>query len=100
MGSIEGKNVLIIGGTSGIGKKTALLLDNLGAKVTVVGRKDPNEPDLNFLKTDLYQRSEIEELLDKIKGQSFNYLINAAGTFSPKPFVDHSVEDYDQMDYW
>ncbi len=92
-----GKNVLVIGGTSGIGKETALLLkDQRGAKVTVVGRKDPKESGLSFLKADLYKKSEVDSLIEKLNAQSFDYLVNAAGTFAPKPFVDHSIEDYDK----
>ncbi len=94
--SFKGKKALIVGGTSGIGKETALLLSEQGANVTVVGRKDPNENSLNFIKTDLYKKEEVESLLKELDSHSFDYLINAAGTFSPKAFIDHTYEDYDQ----
>ncbi len=94
--SFKGKKALIVGGTSGIGKETALLLSEQGANVTVVGRKDPNENSLNFIKTDLYKKEEVESLLKELDSHFFDYLINAAGTFSPKAFIDHTYEDYDQ----
>ncbi len=94
---MAGKSVLVIGGTSGIGKETALLLKSQGAEsVTVVGRKDPNESGLNFIKADLYNKAETKSLIQKLNAESYDFMINAAGTFSPKPFVDHTAEDYDQ----
>ena len=97
MVAIAGKSVLVIGGTSGIGKETALLLKSQGAaKVTVVGRKEPKESGLNFVKTDLYKKDDIDSLIERLNSEPFDCLINSAGTFAPKPFVDHSAEDYDQ----
>lgn len=93
--SFKGKKALIIGGTSGIGKATALSLKEQGAEVTVVGRKDPASPGLSFIKADLYKREDVESLIKAIDSTSFDYLVNAAGTFSPKAFIEHTYEDYD-----
>lgn len=37
---MEGKHVLITGGSSGIGQQTAILLSKLGAKVAILGRRE------------------------------------------------------------
>lgn len=36
---MEGKHILVTGGTSGIGQRTAILLSELGARVSVIGRR-------------------------------------------------------------
>ncbi len=41
----EGKNALVVGGTSGIGLKLAELLSDSGAHVTVAGRHNPFSPE-------------------------------------------------------
>lgn len=38
--SVEGKNILVTGGTTGIGRATALFLARLGANVVIVGRHE------------------------------------------------------------
>lgn len=52
---IAGKAVVITGGTTGIGRTTALLLASRGAKVLVFGR---HEPELNDAMTDLRELSQ------------------------------------------
>ena len=37
---MEGKHILVSGGTSGIGQTTAILLSELGAKVVIVSRRE------------------------------------------------------------
>jgi NAD(P)-dependent dehydrogenase (short-subunit alcohol dehydrogenase family) len=98
---------LIIGGTTGMGKATAKLLLQKGIEVTIVGRADKN---LDKTKTELSAFGEV-----KIKGVNlFNFdevsafalsfqnelpnlkhLVNAAGYFSPKAFLEHTEQDYD-----
>src|ERR1041384_7112273 len=36
--TVEGKNILITGGTTGIGRATAILLTSMGARVMIFGR--------------------------------------------------------------
>ncbi len=93
----KGKKTLIIGGTSGIGKQTALQLQEQGSQVTIVGRTDPKESGLEFMKADLYKKEDVDNLIEKIgSSDGFDYLINAAGTFAPKSFTEHSEDDYDK----
>lgn len=103
----SGKHALIVGGTSGIGKDTALALGQLGAQVTVLGRRFKHVqsfgPEWEGLSSftgigiDLSDFQEVETLVRQIEEREhpFDYLINSAGVFSPKPFLEHSIQDYD-----
>ena len=44
--SVSGRNILITGGTTGIGRAAALLLAGLGANVVIVGRTDKHLDDV------------------------------------------------------
>lgn len=98
---------LIIGGTTGMGKATAELLLKKGIEVVIVGRADKN---LEKIKAELSSLGSVKtmalNLFDSNAVHSFaaslsndvpnlKYLVNAAGYFSPKPFMEHSEEDYD-----
>lgn len=98
MNSFNQKTALIIGGTSGIGRATVNALLEKGASVHVVGRRPEKLPDAAGLfkhKVDITNQHETQALVDKIAGlDRLDYLLNASGIFGPKPFLEHSVEDY------
>lgn len=97
---------LIIGGTTGMGKATAALLLKKGIEVIVVGRAGKNQSSVTELSSlgdvkkvalDLSNSQEVEVFaadLPKI-APNLKYLVNAAGYFSPKAFLDHDAADYD-----
>ena len=99
MSKFNSKTALIIGGTSGIGKATAQSLLDQGATVHIVGRSPQKVEDAqNLVKhtTDITNREEVDKLISEIgKLSNLDYLVNASGIFGPKPFLDHSIEDYD-----
>lgn len=99
---------LVVGGTSGIGKAVAQRLLQGGCQVTVVGK---NAAKLDAAVQDLLQYGEVKGVqADITDGQqrkelqahittrlkNVNYLLNAAGVFSPKPFVEHDEADFDR----
>ncbi|SFC07292.1 SDR family NAD(P)-dependent oxidoreductase [Pseudoalteromonas denitrificans] len=98
---------LIIGGSSGMGKATAkqLLMQNI--EVVIVGRneeklgKTQNELSqygkISVLAADLYQQAGIDKIKNFIalSDTKIGYLVNAAGYFSPKAFIDHDDSDYE-----
>lgn len=92
------KTALIIGGTSGIGKATAENLLAQGHDVHIVGRstdKVSEQAGLTKHKVDITNQYEVNEFVAKINGWStLDYLVNASGIFGPKPFLDHTLEDY------
>jgi NAD(P)-dependent dehydrogenase (short-subunit alcohol dehydrogenase family) len=102
------KQALIIGGSSGIGRAVAELLLQQGAIVTIVGRNlEKLEATASVLKpygkletwqADVSDRQQTSRLVEQIATQLSNvqYLVNAAGVFLPKSFLEHSAADYDR----
>ncbi len=99
MSNFSSKTALIIGGTSGIGKATTESLLNQGATVHIVGRnpqKIQDAPNLVKHQVDITNREEVANLISQIsKLSNLDYLVNASGIFGPKPFLEHTAEDYD-----
>lgn len=98
MREFENKVALVIGGTSGIGNATAIALMEGGATIHIVGRnvdKVKDAPNLIKHSVDISKIDEVENLQREISSlDNLDYLINASGIFGPKPFLDHTIEDY------
>ncbi len=100
---------LIVGGSTGMGKATATLLANQGRTVIIVGRdaeklaeaKSDIEADasgsVETLVADITDTAGVDGLVAMIDAENrhIDQLVNAAGTFAPKPFLDHAAADYD-----
>ncbi|MGK0443023.1 MAG: NAD(P)-dependent dehydrogenase (short-subunit alcohol dehydrogenase family) [Pseudohongiellaceae bacterium] len=98
---------LIIGGSSGMGLATAKLLLNHQVDVVIVGKNKQKLADAleqlsplgnaSTIQCNLYQRDSVQTLLDFANNSDtvISHLVNAAGYFSPKPFIEHSEDDYD-----
>jgi NAD(P)-dependent dehydrogenase (short-subunit alcohol dehydrogenase family) len=100
------KTALIIGGNSGMGKATALQLAAEGVEVHIVGRTTSK---LNEAKSEIEKvgkvivhqvnisnTAEVNAFIDTLNSIiKIDYLVNASGIFGPKPFLDHTLEDYD-----
>ncbi len=99
MKSFKNKTALVIGGTSGIGRITAEQLLTAGALVHIVGRspeKVADTPHLEKHQVDITDRRSVEQFIQKIaQMNNIDFLVNASGIFGPKPFLDHTVADYD-----
>lgn len=98
MKEFEKKVALIIGGTSGIGNATTNALLESGATVHVVGRNINKIADAtNLIKhaVNISNTKEVQTLISKIESlDRLDYLVNASGIFGPKPFLEHTIEDY------
>jgi NAD(P)-dependent dehydrogenase (short-subunit alcohol dehydrogenase family) len=108
--NLKGKVALVTGGSSGIGRATALAFAREGAKVVVANRRlqageetvsmiRQNGGDATFVQTDVSKASEVEELV-KVAVQTYGRLdcaLNNAGTdegFGPR-LADISEQDFD-----
>ena len=98
MKEFEKKVALIIGGTSGIGNATTNALLENGAIVHIVGRNvDKVEDTPNLIKhtVNISNTEEVKSLISEIESlDNLDYLVNASGIFGPKPFLEHTIEDY------
>ena len=102
------QKALIIGGSSGMGKATAKRLLERGVPVHLVARGQERleqaKAELSSLgqvditSVDLYDEAAVDRFASSLEGSGdhIQYLVNAAGYFSPKPFTEHSKEDYDK----
>jgi len=97
---------LIIGGSSGMGFASAKRLVEAGVEVIIVANNPAKLENAlselqalgraSAIQVNLHEANSRQRLLDFIAKQStrIGYLLNAAGTFSPKPFLEHTADDY------
>jgi NAD(P)-dependent dehydrogenase (short-subunit alcohol dehydrogenase family) len=101
------KQALIVGGSTGMGRSTAELLLEQGHEVAIVAR---NSAELAGVEKELAAKGKVKvytlDLSDMEDVKSFSkrlaselpnlkYLVNAAGYFKPKSFLEHTEEDYE-----
>ncbi len=99
---LEGKLAFVTGSTKGIGKATALLLRREGAEVIIHGRtKESVEharrdlPTAHGVAGDLADPAQVGRIIDEVKNIGVvDILINNAGIFEPKPFIDIPDADW------
>ncbi|MFT6256976.1 MAG: NAD(P)-dependent dehydrogenase (short-subunit alcohol dehydrogenase family) [Cellvibrionaceae bacterium] len=98
---------LIIGGTSGIGFETAKQLVSQGVDTIIVGNKTDklnaavaqlsSLGSVSGFQANLYDPQDLSRLINMINSidHKIDHLVNAAGYFNPKSFLDHQMSDYD-----
>lgn len=101
----------IIGGSSGMGLATAKKLVVQGTGVIILGNNADklesaksqltaiasNDIQIETLQANLYEQHDVNRVIQSINSDKrhIQYLVNAAGYFNPKPFLEHSLPDYD-----
>ncbi len=99
---------LIVGGSSGIGKQTAQRLIDRGVAVMLLAHNQTKleaaraelatSGAVETVAIDLYDVDQVAQLIARLKDETrhIKYLVNAAGSFNPTPFLEHSPADYDK----
>ncbi|GAA1567645.1 MULTISPECIES: SDR family NAD(P)-dependent oxidoreductase [Kribbella] len=103
----EGRKLIVVGGSSGMGRQTALDVVARGGEAVIVGRQqdkvDATVAELGKngkawgITADLADRRQVEEVQHQLAAEHSDatLLVNAAGFFIPKGYLDYSGEDYD-----
>ncbi|MDM7862313.1 SDR family oxidoreductase [Alteromonas sp. ASW11-36] len=102
---------LIIGGTSGMGLATAQQLVAQGVSTIILGNNATKLADakvalenvatngavIETIQANLNEQQHVDRVVSDITAQEghIQYLVNAAGYFNPKGFLEHTAEDYD-----
>ena len=107
MTNLTQASAIIVGGSSGMGLATAELLIKRGIKTIIIGNNESKLDsakqqlsaygEVETLQGNLYQAGDVQRIVDFIKGYDghIGYLVNAAGYFNPKSFLEHEAADYD-----
>lgn len=105
--NFENRTAIVVGGTSGIGFETARRLAENGARTIILGRTQTKLAQavrdigiggkVEGWMSDISRADGWRGVVERIKDEleDVHMLVNAAGIFSPKPFVEQSLEDYD-----
>ncbi|MFG2132802.1 SDR family NAD(P)-dependent oxidoreductase [Streptomyces sp. NPDC048751] len=105
---LTGKKAIVIGGTSGMGLAAARHILDAGGSVVLTGRTAGSATeaagalaglgDVTALATDLNDIAAVDQLRADLTKEhaDADLLVNAAGVFAPKPFVEHTYQDYDR----
>jgi NAD(P)-dependent dehydrogenase (short-subunit alcohol dehydrogenase family) len=100
------QKLLVIGGTSGIGLAVAQRVLQGGGRVVVTGHRAEKAAaaqqqlqalgDASVLLADLQQTSGMQQLQSELQARhtDVSLLVNAAGVFVPKAFLEHTEADY------
>ena len=102
------KKLLVVGGTSGMGLQTARMVLAEGGSAVIIGKRPAKTEEARkelaalgqvwALTADLSSDQGLAALLKTLDEQhpDIDLLVNAAGIFFPKPFLEHQDADYDQ----
>ncbi len=111
MASLTGKVAIVTGGSSGIGRASAIAFAREGAKVVIASRReDQGEETVRlvkeagsdgfFVKTDVAKAEDVKAMVEKTVQQygRLDYAFNNAGIEEvPTPLVDQTEETFDQI---
>ncbi|WP_295676241.1 SDR family NAD(P)-dependent oxidoreductase [uncultured Mucilaginibacter sp.] len=91
--NFEGKNILVVGGTSGVGLSLVKILNTNDATVYVISRSEPD----NLVEGVKYLQADITGTLDAIAGflpDELHGMVYSVGSINLKPFTRLTEEDF------
>ena len=109
MGSeFDGKKIVVVGGSAGMGRQVALDVIDRGGSAVIIGRSKDRVDDTVAeltnrrgqawgIAAELTDRSavtDVQRALSEHHGDA-TLMVNAAGYFIPKPFLDYDAQSYD-----
>jgi NAD(P)-dependent dehydrogenase (short-subunit alcohol dehydrogenase family) len=107
MGAFEGRKLIAVGGSSGMGRQSAEDVVAAGGSAVIIGRDQARVEDtVNTLSqngkawgisADLANRDDVRRVQDTLASEHSDatLLVNSAGFFIPKPYLDYEDADYD-----
>jgi NAD(P)-dependent dehydrogenase (short-subunit alcohol dehydrogenase family) len=102
-----GQKLVVVGGSSGMGRQTAADVVAAGGSAVIIGEDSGKVDDTVAslaedgkaygITADLTDREQVDRVRQQLAGEHADatLLVNAAGLFLPKPFLDHEGADYD-----
>jgi NAD(P)-dependent dehydrogenase (short-subunit alcohol dehydrogenase family) len=102
-----GQKLVVVGGSSGMGRQTAADVVAAGGSAVIIAENSGQVDDTVQalakegtawgITADLTDRMQAERARQQLAGEHADatLLVNAAGLFIPKPFLDHDGADYD-----
>jgi NAD(P)-dependent dehydrogenase (short-subunit alcohol dehydrogenase family) len=102
-----GQKLVVVGGSSGMGRQTAEDVVAAGGSAVIIGQGAEKVDDTVQtlakdgeafgITADLTDRMQAERVCRQLAAEHADatLLVNAAGLFVPKPFLDHDGDDYD-----
>lgn len=105
--AFTGQKLIVIGGTSGIGKAVARIVVEQGGAAVLVGRREEKlraaVEELSAHgwvvaeQADITDAQERQALIERLRHNHADatLLVNSAGVFLPKSFLEHEEADYD-----
>jgi NAD(P)-dependent dehydrogenase (short-subunit alcohol dehydrogenase family) len=103
----QDRKLVVIGGSSGMGRQTAADVVAAGGSAVIIGRKqDKVDETVRVLgaqgkawgiTADLSDRKQVSQVQEQLAAEHADatLLVNAAGVFLPQPFLDHDGAAYD-----
>src|SRR5215469_7631651 len=103
----EGQKLVVVGGSSGMGRQTAADVVAAGGSAVIIGQDQAKVDDTvqalakdgpaYGITADLADRPQTDRVRDQLAGEHADatLLVNAAGLFIPQPFLDHDGPSYD-----
>src|SRR5215470_8164518 len=102
-----GQKLVVVGGSSGMGRQTAVDVVAAGGSAVIIGEDASKveetvqalakEGSAYGITADLTDRMQAERVCQQLAAEHADatLMVNAAGLFVPKPFLDHDGADYD-----